>query len=193
MPIAAFDNAFLSALSVGAGEATAEVRVKATGPCLARLEGAPDAGAFTVTVSRSASELRPIADMRVLLIGAETGRLHELQHADGFANLTRAGAGREAADSYLVDVELNGPANAHWRGADLAIEVYSVFENAHRERESKLIARRKAKDIALGPLGVRHEVVFVDGGLCGQIAVFAHIERPVVSAGKALMPFECDR
>ncbi len=194
MPIAALDNEFLGAVSVGAGEATAEVRVKASGPCRTQVEtGDPDAGAFTLALTRKASEVQPIAGMRVLLVGSESGQLHELQRADGFVNLTKPGSGREAADSYLVDVELNGPANTRWPHADFDIEVYSVVETAPGDRESKLIAHRKVRDIAFGPSGVRHEAVFVDRGLCGQVAVYAQIEKPVLSAEKALMPFECER
>ncbi len=194
MPIAAFDNAFLGAVSVGAGQANAEVRVRAAGPCRAHVEtGIPDAGDFTLTLTRKTSAIEPIADMRVLLIGVETGRLHELQQADGFIDLTKPAPGREAADSYLLDVELNGPANTNWPHADFDIEVYAVFETAPGDRQSKLIAHRKVTDIAFGPTGVRHEAVFVDRGLCGQVAVYAHIEKPALSGGKALMPFECDR
>jgi hypothetical protein len=194
MPIAALDNAFLGAVSVGAGEATAQVRVKATGLCRAHVEtGVSDAGEFTLTVTRKASEIEPIADMRVLLIGSQTGRLHELQQADGFVDLTKPAPGREAADSYLLDVELNGPANTDWPHADFGIEVYAVVETAPGDRQSRLIARRKVADIAFGPTGVRHEAVFVDRGLCGQVAVYAHIEKPALSGVKALMPFECGR
>jgi hypothetical protein len=197
MPIATIDNAFNGETDVGGlGEATAEVRVKASGPCLIHVQnvpssGGPVAGAFTLALTRAASEIRPIDDMRVLLIGAETGRLHELSQSDGFANLTLPGKGREAADSYLVDVKLEGPPDSRWPNADLAIEVYSVFDGRNGERDSKLIARRKVKAIAFGADGVRHEDVFVDGGLCGQIAVYAEVQKPTLAGVKALMPFEC--
>lgn len=134
-----------------------------------------------------------IGDMRVLLIGSQTGLLHELTQADGFAKLRRPGRGREAADSYLVDVKLEGPRDSRWPDADFSVEVYSVLDGRVGERDSRLIAQRKVKDIAFGADGVRQEDVFVDGGLCGQIAVYAEIQRPTFFGAKALMPFECGR
>ena len=62
-----------------------------------------------------------------------------------------------------------------------------------RAKQANRRAGRKAKDIAFGAAGVRHKDDFVDGGLCGQIAVYAEIHKPTLSRAKTLMPFECGR
>jgi hypothetical protein len=190
------DNAYTGTLVVtGSDEVEASERAHYHETCVARVLGAVNAnvasGPFTLAFTRKASEIRPIADMRIWLFGAETGRMRPLTEKDGYEGLNVTRDGREAADGFLVDVTLEAPPNARARGADFKLEVYAVARKANGDIVSTSIAKRRERDIMFGAGGIVHEALYVPGHLCGQIAIYASIEKPTFGGTKAMLPFEC--
>jgi hypothetical protein len=154
---------------------------------------------------------RPIANIRLELLGAETGKWRELspvqsgQERDIQAGdpraaelgpiVTNGATGGEAYSGMLVDAELRGPPNTVWHNADLRITVYYVPDGPGPTRPDSIVAaKRVIRDIAFGPSGIRHEGLFVTGSgpLCHEGAITVDLATPL-DAEKAAPYFCCPR
>ena len=148
-----------------------------------------------------ANEIR-IVSIRARAFGSVTGQLFDIAPepapadgpADPYDDLPQGRPGREPADSFIVDVEMQGPPGTRVAGAGLTVRVFAVPKPLNADgtrRESQLVASRSLEDLAFGPSGTRHEAVFVVGHLCWQDAVLVEIARPRPASMKAELPFSC--
>jgi hypothetical protein len=154
---------------------------------------------------------RPISNVHISLLGAETGKWRELSPVQSgqvrdiqagdprIAELgpivTNGAAGGEVYSGAFVDAELHGPPNTTWHGANLRITVYYVPDGPGPTKPDSIIAaKRVVRDIAFGPSGVDHEGLFVTGvgPLCHEGAITVELAKPS-DAEKAAPYFCCPR